>query len=145
LLHNASSCVVVPHTRNIFTIHAVLASQSMELVSYAIHSSWICAVEFSSVYHCSCSHSGPGLIHDMNFMSRSPCCVYSCRSAFMYCCILSRRSAFMYCWCMQGTVTDTAGKVNLAVSSLSFTRVAYPLLSGTSYEVIKSPGLLTLT
>ncbi len=51
----------------------------------------------------------------------------------------------MYCWCMQGTVTDTAGKVNLAVSSLSFTRVAYPLLSGTSYEVIKSPGLLTLT
>ena len=82
------------------------------------------------------AHSCQGLIHDMDFtclMSSIPCCIYS------------RSGAFMYCWCMQGTVTDTAGKVNLAVSSLSFTRVAYPLLSGTSYEVIKSPGLLTLT
>lgn len=46
---------------------------------------------------------------------------------------------------VQNTVSDTAGKVNLAVSPLSFTRVAYPLIAGTSYEVIKSPGLLTLT
>ena len=66
-------------------------------------------------------------------MSSNPWCICNC-------CI-----AFMGCWYMQGTVTDTAGKVNLAVSPLSFTRVAYPLLSGTSYEVIKSPGLLTLT
>ena len=46
---------------------------------------------------------------------------------------------------VQGTVTDTAGKVNLPVSPLSFKRVSYPLLAGTSYQVLKAPGLLTLT
>lgn len=42
-------------------------------------------------------------------------------------------------------MSDTAGNHNLAVSPLSFTRVAYPLLKGTSYGVEKSPGLVTLT
>lgn len=46
---------------------------------------------------------------------------------------------------LQGTVQDTSGKVNLAVGSLSFSRVSYPLIAGTSYATIKSPGLLTLT
>ena len=46
---------------------------------------------------------------------------------------------------LQGTVTDTAGKVNLAVGSLSFSRVQYPLLAGQAYGILKSPGLLTLT
>lgn len=46
---------------------------------------------------------------------------------------------------LQGTVTDTAGKVNLAVAPLSFSRISYPLIAGTSYATIKSPGLLTLT
>lgn len=46
---------------------------------------------------------------------------------------------------VQGTVKDTAGKVNLAVGSLSFSRVLYPLIAGTSYETVKAPGLLTLT
>ena len=46
---------------------------------------------------------------------------------------------------LQGTVTDTAGKVNLAVGSLSFSRVHYPLVAGIAYDVLKPPGLLTLT
>ena len=58
--------------------------------------------------------------------------------------VLSHFEAFMMLF-LQGTVKDTAGKVNLAVGSLSFTRVSYPLIAGTSYATVKSPGLLTLT
>ena len=46
---------------------------------------------------------------------------------------------------LQGTVKDTAGKINLPVSSLSFTRVAYPLLKSTSFGIELSPGQQTLT
>ena len=43
---------------------------------------------------------------------------------------------------MQGVVTDTAGKNNLAVAPLTFTRVAYPLVTGTSFSILKPPALL---
>ena len=46
---------------------------------------------------------------------------------------------------VQGVVSDTAGKRNLPVSPLSFTRVAYPLLKPTSVGIELSPGQQTLT
>ena len=49
------------------------------------------------------------------------------------------------CCCLQGLVSDTAGKHNLAVQPLSFTRLTYPLLKGTSFGLSLSPGLLTLS
>ena len=46
---------------------------------------------------------------------------------------------------VQGVVSDTAGKRNLPVGPLSFTRVAYPLLKPTSVGIELSPGQQTLT
>ena len=43
---------------------------------------------------------------------------------------------------LQSVVRDTAGNANLPVSPLTFTRVAYPLLSGECYGVVQSPGQL---
>ncbi|DBB18863.1 TPA: hypothetical protein ACH3X3_000450 [Trebouxia sp. C0006] len=44
---------------------------------------------------------------------------------------------------LQSVVRDTADNANLPVSPLTFTRVAYPLLSGECYGVVQSPGQLT--
>ncbi len=46
---------------------------------------------------------------------------------------------------MQGSVQDASGNTNIAVNTLSFVRVPSPLMEGTSYRVIKSAGLLSLT
>ncbi|KAK9817300.1 hypothetical protein WJX72_012366 [[Myrmecia] bisecta] len=45
---------------------------------------------------------------------------------------------------LTGQVLDAAGNKNLPVKPLTFTRVVESLVEGTAYEVLKSPGLLTL-
>lgn len=46
---------------------------------------------------------------------------------------------------LAGSVQDASGNTNIAVNPLSFVRVPSPLMEGTSYRVIKSAGLLSLT
>jgi hypothetical protein len=46
---------------------------------------------------------------------------------------------------VQGQVRDAAGSANVPVQPLSFTKTADSLLEATSFRILKSPGLLSLT
>ena len=45
---------------------------------------------------------------------------------------------------VQGGVKDEAGNSNLPIAALQFTRVQEPLLVGTSYRILKPPGLQSI-
>ena len=47
--------------------------------------------------------------------------------------------------CLQNTVTDAGGRVNVPVVPLVFTREAFPLMKGIGYQPLPSPGIQAIT